>query len=71
MKTKKTYKIDGMHCPSCAMMIEGELEDRGITGQCSFATGIIEVEGEPDERVVKASVEAAGYTLVGLARTDK
>jgi len=53
------------------MMIEGELEDRGITGQCSFATGIIEVEGEPDERVVKASVEAAGYTLVGLARTDK
>lgn len=68
---KKIYKVEGMHCASCAMLIEGELEDRGITGKCSFAKGIVEVDGEPDENLVKASVEAAGYTLVGLARLDK
>lgn len=53
------------------MLIEGELEDRGIVGRCNFAKGIVEVDGEPQESQVKASVEAAGYTLVGLARLDK
>lgn len=71
MKTKKTYKIDGMHCASCAMLIEGELEDRGIEGKCHFAKGTLEVDGVTDERLVKASVEAAGYTLVGLSQPDK
>ncbi len=71
MKTRKTYKIDGMHCVSCAMLIEGELEDRGIIGRCNFAKGTVEVDGEADENTVKVSVETAGYTLVGLARTDK
>lgn len=68
---KKIYKVEGMHCASCAMLIEGELEDRGIMGKCSFAKGIVEVDGEPDEKLVKAAVTAAGYTLVGLAHTDK
>lgn len=71
MKNTKIFKINGMHCVSCAMLIEGELEDRGLTGKCSFAKGVVEVDGEPDEKLVKASVEAAGYTLVGLAHTDK
>ena len=66
MNTKKitVYKIDGMHCSSCAMLIEGELEDRGIQAACSFAKGTVEVEGEPDTKTVKTAIEAAGYRLV-------
>jgi len=65
MKTKKIYKINGMHCSSCAMLIEGELEDRGLTGACSFAKGIVEVEdnGNVKDDIVKEAVEAAGYSL--------
>lgn len=68
---KQIYKVDGMHCASCAMLIEGELEDRGIMGKCSFAKGLVEVDGEPDESQVKAAVTAAGYTLIGLSDQDK
>ncbi len=68
MKTKKNYKVHGMHCSSCAMLIEGELEDRGLTGACSYAKGIVEVEtddGVINDEVVREAVEAAGYTLGG------
>lgn len=63
---KKTYNIKGMHCVSCAMMIEGELEDRGLTGRCNFAKQTVEVESDDktiDEQV-KQAVEAAGYRVV-------
>lgn len=68
MKTKKTYKIVGMHCSSCAMLIEGELEDRGIAGRCSYVKQAVEVEAEDTgqtDAVVKEAVEAAGYHLGG------
>ncbi len=48
------------------MLIEGELEDRGVLGRCSFAKGELEVETNRDDSVdalVKESVEAAGYRL--------
>jgi len=63
-KPKTVYKIDGMHCSSCAMLIEGELEDRGIQAKCSYAKGTVEVTGKPDTNIVKTAVEAAGYHLV-------
>lgn len=65
MNAKKIYKISGMHCVSCAMLIEGELEDRGIVGTCSYAKGIVEVEdtGAVRDETVKEAVEAAGYSL--------
>lgn len=66
MKTKRAYKIKGMHCPSCAMLIEGELEDAGINGTCSYTEQTVEVTGvleaDIDEKVRKA-VESAGYSL--------
>ena len=66
MKTKKTYSIDGMHCVSCSMLIEGELEDRGYVAACNFAKGTVVVESDDtdvsDEKV-KEAVEAAGYRL--------
>ena len=66
MKTKKTYKIEGMHCVSCVMLIEGVLEDSGITGRCSYAKQTVEVVGELDKDIdkkVKEAVESAGYSL--------
>lgn len=64
--TKKTYKISGMHCASCAMLIEGELEDAGIAATCSYAKQIVEVEGEEShglDVIVKQAIEKAGYTI--------
>jgi len=48
------------------MLIEGELEDRGIVGECSYAKQTVEItdssEKDLDEKV-KQAVEAAGYSL--------
>lgn len=55
-----------MHCVSCAMLIEGELEDRGITGTCSYAKQTVEVEDASDKDIdekVQKAVEGAGYSL--------
>ncbi len=65
---KKSYKIAGMHCTSCAMLIEGELEDRGARAACNYAKELVEVEFDPaklTEEDIKKAVEAAGYTLLG------
>ena len=55
-----------MHCPSCAMLIEGELEDVGVKATCSYAKQTVEVESKEhiDEEYVRATVARAGYTLV-------
>jgi copper chaperone CopZ len=38
------YKITGMDCPSCAMLIESELEDAGIKAKVSYAKQTLEIE---------------------------
>ena len=65
---KKTYKIEGMHCASCAMLIEGELEDAGMKATCSYPKQTVEIEAEDDidERQVEAAVARAGYSVVPL-----
>lgn len=60
---KKTYQVLNMDCSSCAMLIEGELEDAGIIANCSYAKQTLEIEGEHDEEKVKKAVKAAGYSL--------
>lgn len=65
--SNKVYKISGMHCPSCAMNIEWELEDAGIKGKCSYARQELEVESDGkdvDEEKIKLAVEKAGYKVV-------
>ncbi len=65
-KLKKKFKIEGMHCTSCAMMIEGELEDIGANAKCSYATQTLEVEFESEkitENDLQIAVEKAGYKL--------
>ena len=66
MTRKKTYKVNGMHCVSCAMLIEGELEDRGVKASCNYARSEVAVEydsGKLEEKEIHEAVKALGYTL--------
>ncbi len=66
MKANKIiYKISGMDCPSCAMLIESELEDAGINGRCSYAKQTLEVEnGDKDiSQLVLKTITSLGYTI--------
>jgi copper chaperone CopZ len=64
---KKKFKIEGMHCVSCAMNIDGELEDtKGVkSASINFAKGIVEVEYDPaklsEEKIIK-TIKSSGYT---------
>ena len=60
---KKIYKIKGMHCASCASMIELDLEDAGITGKCDYAKETVEVEDNADKKKVVEIVTKAGYSI--------
>lgn len=60
---KKVYKIEGMHCASCAAMIELDLEDAGIKAKCSYATSSLEVESEHDIKKVAEVIKKSGYSV--------
>ena len=59
----KTYKIEGMHCASCASMIELDLEDIGIKAKCSYPNSSLEVEGKYDSKKVIETVKKSGYSI--------
>lgn len=55
-----------MDCPSCAMVLEGELEDRGVVASCSYAKAILEVEYDQDkitQKDIYDAVQKAGYMI--------
>ncbi|MBI3576647.1 cation transporter [Candidatus Gottesmanbacteria bacterium] len=63
---KKTYKVKGIHCSSCPLVIEGELEDIGVKARCNYASERLEVEYDDatlDETKILAAVKSAGYDL--------
>lgn len=65
---KIKFKIEGMHCSSCAMDIDGQLEDNGVLeSRTSYAKSITEVEFNPndisEERIIKI-IEKTGYKAV-------
>lgn len=65
---KKKFKIDGMHCTSCAMSIDGDLEDtKGVkSAKTSYIKQECEVEFEEEtvkiEQIVK-TIENTGYQV--------
>jgi copper chaperone CopZ len=66
MITKQIFKIEGMHCSSCAMAIDGELEDMaGIKeSNTNFAKGITEVIFDSKKinvRQIIGAIKKAGY----------
>lgn len=61
----KIYKVAGMDCPSCAMLIESELEDAGIKAKVSYAKETLEIEETDKElfHTVVKTVSGLGYKL--------
>lgn len=63
---KKKFKIDGMHCTSCALSIDMDLEDLDGVKQSSTSYAKMETEVEFDEdkvneeEIVKV-IEKIGY----------
>ncbi len=62
----KKFKITGMHCTSCAMNIDGEIEDTEKVKdvKTNYAKAITEVEFEPDkisEEEIITAIKKAGY----------
>lgn len=62
---KKIYKVNGMDCTSCAMLIESDLEDAGVKAKCSYAKQVLEIEdtGGKKEEEIKKIVSDSGYSL--------
>ena len=64
--TKKTYKVAGMDCTSCALLIESDLEDAGVKARCSYAKQTLEVEFDEkkiNEERIKDVVKKTGYRI--------
>ncbi len=61
----KTYTVLGMDCADCARHIEqGVTQLAGVNrASVNFATGLLELDGSPDEAALQARVEALGYRL--------
>jgi len=69
MTTKIILKISGMHCTSCAMNIDGELEDtKGVKkASTNYAKAITEVEFEDDKLTkgeILSIIKKVGYTAL-------
>jgi copper chaperone CopZ len=61
---KKIFKISGMDCPSCAMLIESELEDAGITAKVSYAKETLEVKEDSNFKGISKIIKKLGYDLI-------
>jgi copper chaperone CopZ len=62
----KTLKIKGMHCPSCSFLIEGELEDIGVTAKADYPRGIVTVtydDAKHSEEAIRGAIMKAGYSI--------
>lgn len=65
---KKIFKIQGMHCASCATMIDLDLEDlKGITSaKTDYAKSELSVEYDDklvSEKEIIASIKRSGYSV--------
>lgn len=68
---KKKLKIQGMHCASCAINIDFDLEDlKGIkSAKTSYAKQECEVEFDPvkiEEKDLIETIKKAGYTVIDV-----
>lgn len=67
---KKTYTVKGMHCTSCAMVIESDLEDCGVQAVCSYAKQRLDVEYDENtvtDARIREIVKKTGYSITSDA----
>ncbi len=65
---KVVFKISGMHCTSCSMSIDGELEDVAgvLQATTSYAASQTTIEYDPTKvqpKKLKAVIEGLKYTV--------
>lgn len=65
---KKKFKIIDMHCSSCALSIDMDLEDlKGVkSARTSYAKSEVEVEFDPDKinsSMLIQTIKKTGYTV--------
>ena len=67
MMVKKIYKVQGMDCPSCATLLECDLEDMGVKkASCNYASETLEIEFDPKkikEKELQEKVKSSGYKI--------
>ncbi|MBI2600777.1 heavy-metal-associated domain-containing protein [Candidatus Daviesbacteria bacterium] len=66
---KKKFKITNMHCSSCAMLIDGDLEDtEGVkSASTNFAKGETEIEFDEEkltDKTILETIKKTGYTAL-------
>lgn len=63
MKTK--IQVKGMHCKSCEVLLQDELEDINVVSTFNHKNGTAIVEFEPPVTLdqIKKVIEAEGYTV--------
>lgn len=71
MTTTAHFKITDMHCTSCAMNIDGELEDRDGVSQANtnYAKAETEVTFDSEKlnpKEIVSIIKKAGYTALPL-----
>lgn len=69
---KQVFKISGMHCTSCAMNIDGELEDTDGVKQSNTNYAKSQTEVEFDEKKVNQEkiiniIQKSGYSAILLS----
>lgn len=68
MEKKVTLKIEGMHCTSCAISIDGELEDAGAKeANTNYAKQETEVVFDPQklsEEKILEIIKKIGYSAI-------
>ncbi|MDQ3239076.1 MAG: cation transporter [bacterium] len=65
-------KISGMHCTSCSMVVDGDLEDlNGVSSsQTNFVDQISKVDYDQTQvslDQIKAVIEQAGYKVISIS----
>ena len=68
---KKKFKITDMHCSSCALTIDMDLEDlEGVkSSKTSYAKSESEIEFDPakiSDQVISDAIKKSGYTAIPL-----
>ena len=66
MVKKITLIIKGMHCISCSKVVEGELEDNGVSSKIDFKSGkaIIDFDEKTiSEDKIKNLIKNLGYEI--------
>ncbi len=63
---KIVLKIKGMHCESCAKLIESELEDDANKIKIDVKSGKAEIEfdeGRTSEKEIREKIKSRGYRV--------